>query len=254
MLKVSRGIVAVGSLVALTFGMSPAKADFEPTLDHTELCSPDDPDFFHLNINNSYFPLLPGQLSVFLDDSDPNEPLGLRIEVLDDTENLYRGQDRIVTRVVKETEWFDSNQNGDVDEDEELIEISYNYYAQTDDGSVCYFGEAVDIFEENGVSHEGSWRADEEPNAPGIFMPANPRRGDVYLQEDAPETALDVSEVTQFTTVRAGGSKYKKAMKTVECNLFEDPECEDIGTKAYAPGKGIVLDGDLELTDFDSGN
>jgi hypothetical protein len=83
MSKFSRGLVAVGLLVALMFGMSPAKAiEPMPTLDHTVLCSPEDPEFFHLNIDNPYFPLLPGQVSVFLDDSDPEERVGLRIEVL----------------------------------------------------------------------------------------------------------------------------------------------------------------------------
>lgn len=59
--------------------------------------------------------------------------------------------------------------------------------------------------------------------------------------------------MTKFTTVSVGGRKYKKAMHTVECNLFEDPECTDIGTKVYAPGRGIVQDGDLELTSFTAG-
>ena len=251
MSRVSRGIVAIGVVAALTLGISPAKADFEPTLDHEELCSPEDPDFFHLNINNPYFPLLPGQVSTFL---DPEEGVGLAIEVLNETERLYNGQDRIVTRVVRETEWFDADGSGDVNDGEVLIEISHNYYAQTDDGTVCYFGEAVEIFEEDGtISDDGSWRADEEPNAPGIFMPAKPRGGDVYLQEDAPETALDVSDVTKFGNVTIDGTKYKKAMHTEECNLAEDPDCEDIGTKVYAPGRGIVVDGDLELTKFVAG-
>ena len=246
-------MVAVGVLGALlTFGLSPAGA-IDTTLDHTELCSPEDPDFFHLEIDNPYFPLLPGQLSVYLDDSDPEEPVGLRVEVLKKTEGIYTGQDRIVTRVVKETEWVDVDLDGKVDKGEDLIEISYNYFAQTDDGTVCYFGEAVDIFEDDGVVHDGSWRADEEGNAPGIMMPADPEAGDVYLQEDAPEVAMDLARITHFSTVKVGDTQYRQAMHAEECNLVEDAECEDIGTKVYAPNRGIVLDGDLELTKFVAG-
>lgn len=248
MSRFSRGIVAIGSFVALTLGMSPVQA-IEPNLNHEVLCSPEDPDFFHLNIDNGYLPLLPGQLSVFLDDSDPSEPVGLRIEVLKKTQGIYKGRDRIITRVVKETEWVDFDLDGNLDKGEDLIEISYNYLAQTEDGTVCYFGEAVDIFEDDGVVHDGSWRADEDGNAPGIMMPADPEIGDVYLQEDAPEVAKDLARITHFSTV----GPYRHAMHTEECNLAEDPDCEDIGTKVYALDRGIVVDGDLELTKFVAG-
>jgi hypothetical protein len=85
------------------------------------------------------------------------------------------------------------------------------------------------------------------------MMPAAPDRGDVYLQEDAPEAALDLARVMRFSTVHVGGTTYHNAMHGEECNLFEDPDCEDIGTKVYAPNRGIVLDGDLELTSFTPG-
>jgi hypothetical protein len=44
---------------------------------------------------------------------------------------LYWGQRRVATRVVEETEWADANANGVIDSDEDLIERSLNYYAQT---------------------------------------------------------------------------------------------------------------------------
>jgi hypothetical protein len=48
-----------------------------------------------------------------------------------------------------------------------------DYFAQTTTGTVCYFGEDVQIFENGGVSTPGSWRADARGNQPGIYMPAN---------------------------------------------------------------------------------
>ena len=44
----------------------------------------------------------------------------------------------------------------------QVVEISRNFSAQTDGGTVCYFGEDVDIYDATGemVSHAGAWRAD----------------------------------------------------------------------------------------------
>jgi len=39
-----------------------------------------------------------------------------------------------------------------------LIEVSQNFFAQADDGTVYYFGELVDTYGGGSVvSHEGSW-------------------------------------------------------------------------------------------------
>lgn len=56
-----------------------------------------------------------------------------------------------------------------------LIEVSHNFYAQAVDGTVCYFGEDVDIFEGGTVSHDGAWRADAAGNRPGIGDGRDPR-------------------------------------------------------------------------------
>jgi hypothetical protein len=84
----------------------------------------------------------------------------------------------VTTRVVEEIEWEDSIPFGTIDAGEALIERSLNYFAQTQDGTVCYFGEAVDIYE-NGVvvSHEGAWRADapDTDNGPGSSCLPSPR-------------------------------------------------------------------------------
>ena len=51
--------------------------------------------------------------------------------MLDDTE-VVAG---IETRVVEEKEW----------EDGEVIEVSRNFFVQAPDGTVCYYGEDVDM-------------------------------------------------------------------------------------------------------------
>lgn len=257
MSKVSRGIVSIGSLVALTFGsgLSPAGAAQvpDPTLDHTQLCSPNDPSNYSTTSNNIYFPMRPGQLAVFLDETE-DEPVGLRIKVLNRTESLYKNNSRIVTRVVEEIEWVDEDRDGVRDRDEELLEISRNFFAQTGTGTVCYFGETVDIYEDGELaSHEGAWRADQGNNAPGIIMPDPARVGDVYLQEFAPGVALDQAEHLSIGVVGVGDDTYEDALSVSECPLAEDDKCKDPSHKVYAPGKGLVQDGGLILTKFVDG-
>jgi hypothetical protein len=148
---------------------------------------------------------------------EKGDTIGLRITVLDQTEQLYSGSQAVTTRVVEEVEWFDANANGVVDAGETLVEISYNYFAQTQDGTVCYFGETVDIYE-NGVvvSHQGAWRADQPGNAPGIFMPADPQPGIAFHSEFAPGIAMDRVEITREGKVKvpAGPSRMRSTCVT----------------------------------------
>jgi hypothetical protein len=81
-----------------------------------------------------------------------------------------------------------------------LIEISRNYFAQTEAGTVCYFGENVNIYEDGRVvSNDGSWRADGRRGlpglAPGIFMSASPKPGMHFQQEVAPGVAEDEATI-----------------------------------------------------------
>ena len=178
--------------IALLVGATPVTAAPDENLD-LALCARDE-NTFTLNIDNSYFPLPVGQQWVY-SGQEQGTTLGLRITVLDETETLYTGKRKVDTRVVEELEWEDADGDGVVDADEALIEISRNFYAQADDGTVCYFGEDVDIYEDGVVvSNEGAWRADAAGNAPGIYhaggaaaghdVPAGGRTGDRYGRGD----------------------------------------------------------------------
>jgi hypothetical protein len=79
--------------------------------------------------------------------TEQGQTIGLQITVLDQTETLYSGRRKVTTRVVEEVEWEDANGNGVIDQGDNLLEISRNFFAQIQDGTVCYFGEEVDIYE-----------------------------------------------------------------------------------------------------------
>jgi hypothetical protein len=233
------GLVAL--LVAPTAVMAAKPAtELDPTL-----CAPGE-NTFSLEIDNSFFPLPVGQQWV-LQGKEQGRTIGLRITVLNATETFFSGRRAVTTRVIEELEWEDANANGLVDSGENLREVSLNYFAQTQDGTVCYFGEVVDIYEGGVVvSHEGSWRADTRGNAPGIFMPAAPQPGMTFQQEFAPGIAED-----RATIVRSGST-------TVPAGTFPDtitvrdfnPLDGSRSTKVYARDVGLIRDDTLELISY----
>lgn len=210
------------------------------------LCAPDRHSFI-TTIDSDYFPLPVGQVWVYTGTED-GQDVGLRIEVRSATETFrFGGGRRVKTRVVQEVEWLDTGGIGTLDLGDQLVEVSLNYFAQTEAGTVCYFGENVDIYEDGEVvSHEGAWRADGRglPGiAPGIFMPARPRPGMSFQQEVAPGVAED-----QATITRAGTSTLPDGtdVETITVRDY-NPLDGSSGTKVYADHVGLIEDGPLRL-------
>ena len=184
---------------------------------------------------NPWFPMEVGQQWTYEGEED-GVPVSLLITVLDET-RLVAG---VTARVIEEREW----------EDDELLEVSWNYYAQAGDGSICYFGEDVDIYEEeNAVVHEGAWCADESPNAPGIIMPADPRPGMKYPMEAAPGIAEDEGKIVGIGPVTVPFGRFDETIRVREFNPLDGGQ----GFKVFAAGVGLLVDGPVELTDFGDG-
>jgi hypothetical protein len=238
-------------LVAVLLTARPAFAAPQTTELPLSLCAPAQ-NTFTLEINNPYFPLPVGQVWAY-SGKEQGQNVQLQITVLDATETFhFGGGQNVTTRVVEEVEWTDTNANGVIDRPGELIEVSLNYFAQTAPpavGTVCYFGENVDIYE-NGqiVSNEGAWRADGRKGlpgtAPGIFMPANPTVGMTFQQEVAADVAMDEATIVRTgSTVRVPAGTFTDAITVREFNPLDGSR----GTKVYAPNVGLVRDGPLDL-------
>jgi hypothetical protein len=210
------------------------------------LCAPDQ-NTFTIDINNEFFPLPVGQVWV-LTGKEQGENIGLQITVTRKKITLYKNTANPITaRVVEELEWLDEDGDGLIGADEDLIEVSRNYFAQTQDGTVCYFGEAVDIYEDGEiVSHEGAWRADDPGNAPGIFMPANPQVGMSFQQEVAPGIAEDRAEIIGSGSETVPAGTFNETIKVRDFNPLDNSK----GIKIYASEVGIIRDGPLELVSF----
>jgi hypothetical protein len=200
----------------------------EPTIEG--LCEPDRGPF-SLEIDNPWFSLPVGKIVVMAGTED-GAALGLTMTVLDETFDVGD----VTTRVLEEHER----------EDGETVEISRNFFAQAPDGTVCYFGEEVDIYEDGMIaSHDGAWLASDPGAEAGIIMPADPEPGMVYAQELAPGVAEDHAEhVSEGDEVTVPAGTYTDTQSVREFTPLEPGHFSD---KAYARGIGMIVDDVLEL-------
>ena len=69
-------------------------------------------------------------------------------------------------------------------EGDQVVEDTYDWYAQDADGNLWYLGEDTTEYE-NGKpkTKEGSWETGVDGALPGIIMPADPRVGMTYREE-----------------------------------------------------------------------
>ena len=185
---------------------------------------------FSLEIDNPFFPLELGRQLV-LEGNEGKTVVRVEINVLDETEEVAG----VTCRVVQEAEY----------EDDEVVEISRNFYAQASDGTVCYFGEDVDVYKGGQVvDHPGSWRAGEGDNRPGIMMPADPQPGEVGYQEWAPGVAKDMASYEERdVSVTTPAGTFEGTLHNHDCNPMDGSKDD----KYYAPGIGLVVDGPARL-------
>ena len=139
------------------------------------------PDNFVRTIDNPFLVLTPGSTFIYTGETEEGIET-VEIEVLSDTRTVMG----INCVVVRDKAYLEG----------ELIEDTYDWFAQDKDGNVWYFGEDVDNYE-NGViaNHYGSWEAGVDGAQPGIIMLGNPVIGLKYRQELYSGEAEDQGEV-----------------------------------------------------------
>jgi hypothetical protein len=212
---------------------SDSDTDTDSELD-ISVCAPENGPF-SLEVDNQYFPLPVGRQLILEGDED-GALLRVEFTVLDETEEVAG----VTARVIEERE----------SEDDVLVEVSRNFFVQAPDGTVCYYGEDVDIYDETGttvISHESAWRAGVDGALPGIQMPADPEVGMEYDQEVAPGVAEDHGEITAMgepLSVPAGD--FDDTLRVIESSPL------DVGTslKIYVSGIGMAVDETIELIEY----
>jgi hypothetical protein len=182
------------------------------------------PENFVNRVTNSFLPLTPGSTFSFRTETDDGTEIG-EIEVLNETKTILG----ITCTVVRDRVYINN----------QLIEDTYDWFAQDKKGNVWYMGEQVDNYV-NGVidNHYGSWEAGLDRAEPGIIMAADPAPGLYYRQEHYLSQAEDQAEVVAINesiTVLAG--TFKNCIKILETNPLDPSSLE---YKYYASGVGLV--------------
>lgn len=133
-------------------------------------------------VDNRWFPLRPGNRLVYRGTEDDT-----KLRDVFDVTHRTRVVDGVTCRVVRDR----------VFEDGVLREVTTDWYAQTKRGTVWYFGERTALLNDKGqvVSREGSFQSGRDGAEAGIFMPAHPRVGDTFKQEDYPQHAEDSATI-----------------------------------------------------------
>jgi hypothetical protein len=180
-----------------------------------------DPGDFTTEIDNPYWPMRPGSRWVYREGDQR-----VVVTVTDRTREIMGIDARVVHDVVTE--------NG------EVVEDTFDWYAQDADGNIWYLGEATKEFE-NGevVSTEGSWEAGVGGAQPGILLPGDPEPGLEYRQEYLEGEAEDAAEVLALDArVRVPYGAFEDVLQTKDFTPL-DPKL--VEHKFYAKGVGPVL-------------
>ena len=190
-----------------------------------------DPADFTTEIDNTYWPMEPGTRWTYRELDPDGVESTVDVTVTDATKMIANG---IEARVVRDT----------VRQDGEIIEDTFDWYAQDAAGAIWYLGEDTAEFEDGEiVSRGGSFEAGVDGALPGIAVPADPEPGMEYRQEYAAGEAEDngaVLSVDELVEVPYG--RFEGALLTRDTNALE-PDVAEL--KLYAPGVGPVLTLDL---------
>jgi len=210
-------------------GSDGSNASYDPIID---------PDNFVDTIDNPYLPFAVGNKWVFEAETEDGTER-IEVEVTGETKTVMD----ITCTVVRDTVTLEG----------ELIEDTYDWYAQDVDGNVWYMGEDSREYEDGEVvSTAGSWEGGVDGARPGIIMMAKPLAGFSYRQEYYKGEAEDMAEVVHLDEkVTIDYGSFDEVVVTYEWTPLEPGV---VAYKYYAPGVGVFqeIEGDevVELTEF----
>jgi hypothetical protein len=185
-----------------------------------------DPADFTADVDHPYWPMTPGTRWTYREVED-----GVTLEVVvTATTATRRIANGVTARVVRDT----------VTEDGELVEDTFDWYAQDREGNVWYLGEDTKEFEDGrAVTTAGSFEAGVDGALAGIILPARPKVGMRYRQEFYRGEAEDNGEILALGhMVDVPYGHLDDLLVTVDTNALEP---EVLEYKMYAPGLGPVL-------------
>lgn len=185
------------------------------------------PDDFGDGVVHPYLPLQPGSIWVYEAETEDGTET-ITVQVLDRT----RVVNGVNATVVRDTVTLDG----------EVVEDTYDWFAQDRDGTVWYLGEDTTEYEDGEASKEGSWEWGVDGALPGIVMPAAPQPGtDAYYMEYYPGEAEDQAQVIDLgRRIQVPFGTFEDTVTTREWTELEAGSEE---LAHYARGVGVVRKG-----------
>jgi hypothetical protein len=185
-----------------------------------------DPSKFTIQIDNPYWPIKPGSHWVYRE-VEGGETQRVDVKVTDKTKVLSGVTARIV--------------HDQVTRKGQVVEDTYDWYAQDSDGNIWYLGEDTKEYENGKLkSTEGSWAYGVDGAQPGVVVPADPKQGMRYREEYYAGHAEDAAEVLNVgSQVQVPYGRFENAMLTRNFSSLESTVEE---MKLYARDVGPVME------------
>lgn len=190
-----------------------------------------DPADFVADIDNPYWPMKPGSKWTYTETDADGEEMTVEVTVTDEKKVILGISATVVHDVVSK--------------DGEIVEDTFDWYAQDVDRNIWYMGEDTTEYE-NGevVSTEGSWEAGVDGALAGILVPGSPEVGMAYRQEYYEGEAEDQGKVLSLDEhVEAPFGTFDGCLQTEDTTPLEPDVLEN---KYYCKGIGPVLAIDVE--------
>jgi hypothetical protein len=188
------------------------------------------PADFRVGTNHDYWPMQPGSVWTYRETDAEGNVQRVVVEVTGDT-RMISGIEAVVV-------------HDQVTEEGELVEDTFDWYAQDRFGNLWYLGEDTKEYEGGEiVSTAGSWEHGVDGAMAGIILPADPRPGMSYRQEFYAGEAEDMAIVLSVEEVLVGhfgpdDVMLRDVVMTRDWTPL-DPTVSEY--KFYANGVGLVL-------------
>jgi hypothetical protein len=218
------GLAVVVAAVALPATFAGARSCNDPLPQGSEPVTLDPADFVP-RIDNPYWPMAPGSRSVYRE-FDFEGSQRVTVTVLERTRDIEGVEATVVHDVVSE--------GG------ELVENTFDWYAQDVCGNVWYLGENTKEYE-NGkvVSTAGSWEHGVDGAMAGVVVPGDPQVGLTYRQEYYAGEAEDTGQIMSLDEqAQVPFGHFRNVLLTRDYTPL-DPKVLEY--KLYAEGVGPVL-------------
>jgi hypothetical protein len=183
-----------------------------------------DPADFVSGIDNPYWPMTPGSRGVYRETDGEGGVQRVVVTVTDRAKTILGIEATVVHDVVSE--------------EGEVIEETFDWYAQDRWGNVWYLGEDTKEHDKGKVSTEGSWEAGVDGAQAGVILPGIPEVGLTYRQEYYAGEAEDGGEILSLDDqVEVPFGSFQDVLLTKD---FTPLEPDVVEHKFYAQGVGPV--------------